>query len=157
MAKILTWRDDWTLRIDTLDDDHRVIIEMLSEIAGRFGDEPRQKGREPQTEEGNAADADALYDALDRLGSFAREHFRREEEFMRAIDYPRLPEHRSEHALLLAEHKALTRELRDQGVGRLGGSELDDLKQWVVAHILGADRGFTEHYFKICGADSDSR
>jgi hypothetical protein len=24
-----------------------------------------------------------------------------------------------------------------------------------VAHILGADRGFADHYFRICGGDPD--
>ncbi len=156
MAKILTWREDWTLRIDTLDDDHRAIVDILLDIAGRFGtDSQCPQGQRPQAEKGSGGDADRLFAALDRLGSVTREHFRREEEFMRTINYPHLAEHRSEHALLMAEHTALKRELRERGVERLGAMELNDLKNWVVAHILGADRGFAEHYFKICGSNTD--
>jgi hemerythrin len=148
MAKILTWRDEWTLRIDVLDDDHRGIVDMLLHVARRFGDES-----ERQETPGQDGDEGDLYAALDGLGSFTRQHFRREEEFMRTIDYPQLGNHSSEHALLMAEHTALVRELRKRGIKRLGPKELETLKHWVVAHILGADRGFTDHYFKICGAD----
>ena len=151
MAKILTWRDDWTLRIDTLDDDHRDIVKLLLEIERRFADEP-----DTPCEPGDAAAEGDLYEVLDRLGAFARQHFRREEEFMRTIDYPGLPEHRSEHALLMAEHTAMVRELRERGLERLGPRELEALKHWVVAHILGGDRGFADHYFEICGDGSAS-
>ena len=157
MAKILTWRDDWTLRIDTLDDDHRGIVNLLLEIARRFADEP--KGPDALRIGGGGEDAGSdgdLYEALDRLGTFTREHFRREEEFMRTIDYPGLAEHRSEHALLMAEHTAMVRELRERGLERLGPRELEALKHWVVAHILGGDRGFADHYFEICGDGSAS-
>ena len=151
MTKILTWRDEWTLRIDTLDDDHRAIVDLLLEIARRFGDEPeRSEGSEESTRTDNQNDDD-LYAALDRFSAFARRHFQREEEFIRTIEYPGLPDHRSEHALLLAELTEMIRELRERGVVRLGPQDLDALKQWVVAHILGTDRKFADHYFRICG------
>lgn len=152
MPKILTWRDDWTLRIDTLDDDHRGIVNLLVEIACRYADEPQT----PSVPGDNAPEGD-LCEALDRLGAFTRQHFQREEEFMRTIDYPGLAEHRSEHALLMAEHTSMVRELRERGAKRLGPRELEALKQWVVAHILGADRGFADHYFEICGGDREGR
>ena len=158
MATLLKWRDEWTLRINTLDEDHRAIVDILLDIASRFGEKPDgEEGQGQQAGKGDGASVADLCAALDRLGSFTREHFRREEEFMRTIDYPKLPHHRSEHALLMAEHTALVRDLRARGVGRLGRSELDDLKHWVVAHILGTDRGFADHYFKICGRDPDRR
>ena len=111
MAKILTWRDDWTLSIDTLDEDHRGIVDLLLAIASRFADEPQSADKSGIGEGVAAVDGDEdLYQALDRLGAFTRQHFKREEEFMRTIDYPGLAKHRSEHALLMAEHTALVRE-----------------------------------------------
>ena len=156
MAKILTWRDDWTLRIDILDKDHRVIVDMLLGLARRFGEESEhQEWAVQESGKDDSADADDLYAALDKLGSYTRAHFQREEEFMRTIDYPHIADHRSEHLMLMAEHTALMRELRERGVERLGPTELEILKHWVVAHVIGGDRGFADHYFKLCGEDPD--
>jgi hemerythrin-like metal-binding protein len=152
MAKTLTWRDEWTLRIETLDDDHKVIVGLLSDITQRFAEEPEQPEGSEEGDGDGGGDGD-LYAALDRLSAYTREHFRREEEFMRTIDYPGLADHRSEHALHMAELTTQVREFRERGLQRLSAQELELLKQWVVAHILGADRGFADHYFEICGED----
>ena len=151
MAKILNWRDEWTLHIDTLDDDHRAMVDLLLEIARRFGDNPEHSEGAEEQPPGEEDSGDDLYAALDRFSAFVRRHFQREEEFIRTIDYPGLPNHRSEHILLMAELTDLVRELRARGVTRLSLQELVTFKQWVVAHILGADRRFADHYFKICG------
>lgn len=154
----MTWRDDWTLSIGILDEDHRVIVDMLLEIARRFAEAAeRQEDEGQESGKDDGADSGDLHTALDNLGSYTRAHFRREEEFMRTIDYPHMADHRSEHVMLMAEHTALMRELRERGVGRLGPTELEILKHWVVAHVIGGDRGFADHYFKICGDDLDRR
>ena len=76
MAKILTWRDEWTLRIDTLDDDHREIVDLLLDIARRFGEAPEHSEGSPESTDTNNAADDSLYDALNHFGAFARRHFR---------------------------------------------------------------------------------
>lgn len=155
MAKILTWRDAWALHIDTLDDDHRALVDLFREIARRF---PPDAGdpEEPPPDAGAPADAgEDLYRALERFGQVARRHFARVEELARTIDYPGLPDHRTEHALLIAELAALVRELRSRGAVRLAAPDLENLKQWVVAHVLGADRQLAEHYFRICSGDAE--
>jgi hemerythrin len=150
IVKILTWRDEWTLGIDTLDDDHREIVDLLLEMAHRWGKETESP--EICAEGIDAANdyTEDLYSALERFGTAARRHFQREEEFIRTIDCPGLPDHQSEHALLMAEFTDIVRDLRERGVTKLGPQDLEALKQWVIAHILGADRKFAEHYFEIC-------
>jgi len=151
MAKILTWRDEWTLRIDTLDEDHREIVGLLSEIARRFGEDSEQceLPRAGSTSDGGYAEED-LYASLDRFGALARRHFQREEEFIRTIDYPGLVDHCSEHLMLMAEFTDFVRDLRVRRVVHLDHQDLQALKQWVAAHVLGADRKFADHYFQIC-------
>jgi hemerythrin len=149
-VKILTWRDEWTLGIDTLDDDHRKIVDLLLEVAQCCSNETESH---EMSEEGLDAEngyTEDLYAALERFGTAARRHFQREEEFIRTIDYPGLPDHQSEHALLMAELTDMLRDLRERGATKLGPQDLEALKQWVIAHILGADRKFAEHYFEIC-------
>jgi len=153
MAKILTWRDAWALHIDTLDDDHRALVDLLQEITEHFCPEGgRPDGSPPDTlVRGDAGDE--LYAALERFGDLARRHFARVEELARTIDYPALADHHTEHVLLMAEFTTLVRELRRRGAVRLNAQELDNLRQWVVAHVLGADRQLAHHYFKICAGD----
>ena len=150
MAKILTWRDEWTLGINTLDDDHRKIVDLLLEVARRFR-EDAECLKEPREARDVAGDnGETLYTALGRFGDFTRQHFQREEEFIRTIDYPGLSDHYSEHLLLMAELTNMVRELQERGAAHLGSEDLETLKQWVVAHILGADRKFADYYFRIC-------
>lgn len=154
MAKILTWHDAWTLHIDVLDDDHRAIVELLCEIADRFCHGTQHPG-EPDRDAGTSVDdcGEDLYAALDRFGALARAHFHREEELVRTIEYPGLPDHCREHALLMAEFASLVRELRERGARHLEDRDLEHLKQWVMAHVLGTDRRFSEYYFKICNGE----
>lgn len=138
---IPTWQDSWTLSIDAMDSDHRALVALLGDLARRFAPPP-----------GQAADAGGHNDlmaALEELGEHTREHFRREEELMRSLDYPGLAAHRSEHVLLLAEYVEMVRELRQQGVARLEEETISALRSWLVAHILDADRDLAKFYFKL--------
>jgi hemerythrin len=150
MTKILNWRGEWTLGIDTLDDEHREMVDLLLNVAHRFGTEPPSAGASGKGRDNSKEACEDLYSALDRFGTFVRQHFHREEEFLRTIDYPGLADHHSEHLMLMAELTDLVRELRQRKVTHLGPQDLEALKQWVVAHILGADRKFADHYFQIC-------
>jgi hemerythrin len=151
MANILKWRDAWTLHIDTLDDDHRQMVDRLVELEQRFGNDRQKSGSlEASGSVGDGAPDEDLHLALDRFGAFVRGHFQREEEFIRTIDYPGLSEQRSEHLLLMAEYTDFLRVLRESGIEQLGPQELETLKQWIVAHILGADRKFADYYFSLC-------
>lgn len=144
MPKLLTWRDEWSLGIDALDKDHRSLIEQLADICVRFC---------PEASRGRSGDANALLDALSELGDAVRAHFQREEEFMQAYYYDRIGEHRSEHALLMAELTALLREWRGEGMHVLDETAQAMVRDWLLAHILGADRDFVVSYFRLCGRE----
>ncbi|MEA3276868.1 MAG: hemerythrin family protein [Pseudomonadota bacterium] len=154
MEKIITWHDHWTLHIDTLDEDHHALVELLSDLARCFATEPGEGSGSDELADCAGVD---LFAALEQLGAHAREHFRREEEFMRGIDYPGLAEHRTEHALLMAEYTELVRDLKEQGVRHIDEKTLETLKHWLIAHILGADRGFADVYFQLCGEQPGRR
>ncbi|EXJ13897.1 bacteriohemerythrin [Imhoffiella purpurea] len=144
MSKLLAWRDEWSLNIDVLDKDHRALIERLGDICMRFC---------PEASAGRSGDALALLDALNELGEEVRRHFQREEDFMRAYDYEGIGEHRSEHALLMAEFTTLMREWRAEGLHVFDRTVQSIVSDWLLAHILGADREFAEVYFQLCGRD----
>lgn len=142
MPKLLTWHDEWSLNIETLDQDHRELIAQLADICLRFC---------PESGYTVVADGEALIDALSRFGEAARAHFKREEAFMRAFDYELIGEHQSEHALLMAEFTALLREWRQEGLQVFDEAHQAIIRDWLLAHILGADRHFAETYFRLFG------
>jgi len=148
MPQSLTWRDDWAVSIDALDDDHRALVHLLSGICQRYADqEARPDGRSsPGRRVGQ--DIDLIAD-LERLGEQVRDHFQREEALMRSIDYPGLPAHQCEHALLMAEYRSMVRELKEQGETHLDPAAMENLNDWMIPQILGADRALADYYFQI--------
>jgi hemerythrin len=144
MPKLLTWREDWSLHIEALDRDHRALIEQLADICIRFC---------PEASSGRSGEADALLKALSELGDAVREHFQREERFMRAFDYEAIGQHQCEHALLMAEFTSMLREWQAEGRSVFDEAGQGLIRDWLLAHILGADRTFAETYFQLCGRE----
>jgi hemerythrin-like metal-binding protein len=140
MTRLLTWHDEWSLNIDVLDAEHRGLIEHLADICRRFGPEasPRRSG-----------DAFALIDALTDFGEAVREHVKREEELMEAIGYEDIAEHRTEHALLMAEYADQLRHWRAEGMNVFGEDAQEDARDWILDHILGADRDFAKAFHEL--------
>ncbi len=145
MPKPIVWRDEWSLNIDALDSDHRALVEGLGEICLRFC---------PQASHAAGAGANDLLDALGVLGEQMREHFRREEAFMREIGYEGLGEQKNEHAMLMAEYAAMLREWKKTGVSVLDDSIQESVRHWLLSHILGGDTRFATSYFQLLGLDT---
>ncbi|MBK1707728.1 bacteriohemerythrin [Marichromatium gracile] len=144
MSKLPRWREDWSLNIDVIDQEHRALIERLADLCLRFC---------PEATPTRSGEAHALIEALAELGEQARAHFQHEERFMRAIGFDELPEHQREHALMMAEYTALLREWRAEGVEVFTPAIQETVREWLLAHILGADREFARAYFQLCGGD----
>jgi hemerythrin-like metal-binding protein len=140
MTRLLAWHDEWSLNIDVLDAEHRGLIEHFAEICRRFGPEasPRRSG-----------DAFALIDALTDLGEAVREHFKREEELMQAVGYEDIADQRTEHALLMAEYADQLRHWRAEGIDVFDEDAQDNARDWILDHILGADRDFAKAFHEM--------
>jgi hemerythrin len=136
-APFFEWRDEWTLEVGFMDEDHRLLAERLNALGCQFGcREDQGGGASPPT----ALRRTALLSALDELGREVRDHFQREEEVMRTLAYPGLTAHKAEHDLLLAEYRLLVREIGDSAKTYLDVETLDSLKQWLMGHVLDMDR-----------------
>ena len=155
MSAIL-WQESWTLGIDLIDVEHQSLVDGVNQLAARFTLGPAQAaesvgmggGDNPHDTSANHA---ALIKALEALAEQAREHFKHEENLMRAIDYPELASHRSEHALLLAEYVEMVRDLQRQRLIHLDSEMVQSLHHWLVSHMVGADKDYADYYFSILG------
>ncbi len=155
MSTIL-WKESWTLGIDPIDAEHQELVNGINQLASRFSEDPGEGGESlagshQEIQDSLAARHLALMMALDDLANLARRHFQHEEALMRAIDYPELASHSSEHALLVAEYVEMVRELERQYLTRLDAETLHSLHRWLVSHMVGADKAYADHYFKLLG------
>ena len=139
--RFFEWRDCWTLEVGFMDDDHRLLADVLNRIARDFGDWSGPPGL-PGVATGRSASD--LLGALDDLGQHVRGHFQREEDVMRTLDYRDYPAHKSEHDILLAEYAVMVRGIRASGRETLDISTLETLKDWLMGHVLEVDRQLAE-------------
>lgn len=152
----LPWQESWTLGIDLMDAEHRSLVDGINQLAARFTADPAQAAEPLEVADGDTPPSPsvnhvALITALEVLAEQAREHFKHEEALMRAIDYPELASHRSEHALLLAEYIEMVRDLDRQSLIHLESETVQSLHHWLVGHMVGADKDYADYYFSILG------
>jgi methyl-accepting chemotaxis protein len=133
-TSFLEWRDEWTLEVGFMDEDHRHLDALVNRLARDFGVRPSPGQPPPQLH------GPPLSKALEELAQEARLHFQREEEVMRTDGYPNYADHKADHDLLLAELSVLIRELQDARARHLDEAVLGQLKDWLLGHVLDFDR-----------------
>lgn len=124
--KFFYWNSKFEIGIDVIDEQHRRLMELVNELASAV------------TEGGRLPEAEAL---VRGLLDYAAKHFRDEEVFLTTSSLDDVEK---------AAHRRAHREFADEvakiaGAGRLHRSDvaervLDFLTNWLISHILGADR-----------------
>lgn len=142
MKPFLLWRSDWLVGFDELDQQHISLAGLLNDLFEALGSDTT--GANPK-----------LHRLLMELAENTRCHFHDEEEFMRSFDYPQLPEHHREHAMLLAELQELMREI-EEGRRHFTLETLTALKHWQIDHVLNSDKVFAD-YVRQSMALTDNR
>jgi len=124
---IIEWSDDLSVGLDSVDYQHRRLVEMINEL-----DEAVSVG----------SDEEMLRDIIKRLYDYTDYHFTTEEEIMRAAGTP-LREHYLRHK---AQHEEFTGKIRPLAdVSPLDATTLNDelfdyLIRWLVDHIMRTDK-----------------
>ncbi len=128
MAAYIAWKEAYSVNDPSLDAQHQQIIENINELRDALE---------------NASAANVTRRMLDRLVQYTREHFDREEEFMRTAGYPQ--------SELLA-HKALHDAMRRRTIGLRANLSLLTahdvlvfLKDWWVNHIQLEDKKYANY------------
>jgi hemerythrin-like metal-binding protein len=111
------------VRVVEIDDDHRVISEMLQSLLDAV-------------REDNWARAEICATALEQK---AIAHFAREEGLMEGIGYPALQRHKQAHDQFLAEARARLDELRRRGLTSACLRWVVEVMDWFRLHVLRED------------------
>ncbi|WP_448189042.1 bacteriohemerythrin [Azospirillum sp. sgz301742] len=135
---IITWNDGMSVGVEDLDNDHRVLIELINQLAGA---ESRQ-------------DRINLEAVLDELVDYTVFHFEKEEQYMERAGYPALPGHKRTHAVLTEQVLAIRRRVVEGDQAGLGDEVLDFLSRWLREHILQADALYRPYL--ACNSDEES-
>lgn len=124
---LVDWNDKYLLGIETYDEHHRHLVELLNEtyeavkLNNRF----------------------AVKTILVQLSDYAAYHFSVEEAAMSVAGYPALADH-------LAAHEEFTRQIGEFTAAVAGEEALHRitvvvfLRQWLLDHILKADRDLVD-------------
>jgi hemerythrin len=121
---LVHWSHNLSVGIDTLDADHRDLVDHLNALI-----EVVEAG----------ADRATRGDRLDRLRAATAAHFAPEEKAMREADYPEFQHHHDIHQALMAEIEQLRDEFASGGMD-LGSETVDFVKSWLISHILESDK-----------------
>ena len=117
------WSPSLSIGVETLDADHRELIDHLNAL---------------EVEIGGTARHDAVAEILDALIARTEAHFRHEEAMMTREEYPE-----AEHHKLI--HQALIEEIRQFRKDHLAGTEIgpeiaEFIKRWLISHIIESDK-----------------
>jgi hemerythrin len=129
---IMEWSDALSVNIKEIDDQHKKLIGMINTLhdSMRAG-----KGKQE------------LEKTLKELAGYASTHFQLEEKYMQKFNFPGYLGHKGKHDAFV---KKITDFERDFEANRLGLSleVMKFLKDWLVDHIQGTDRGYSETFIR---------
>jgi hemerythrin len=120
------WSPNLSVGIDFMDADHQQLMTLLIELHDLVGP--------------GHAKAPAI-EKLDELIEFSQQHFRLEERLMKENSYRKFEQHKALHEALLQEIAELRQRLISAETD-LGPEVMDFLKDWLIRHILEADKHF---------------
>jgi len=130
---LLTWGEQYSVGVKTMDSQHTVLFEMLNNLHAAM-----------KTGQGQSLTGPLL----GKLLEYTRAHFTAEEGMMAASKYPGLTDHRNQHRALIKQVEDYSARY-EQGEIALNLHLLNFLRDWLTNHIQREDREYgpwlTEH------------
>ena len=127
---IIKWTDDLSVGIPSLDDDHKILVDLLNSTlvacyAG-FGDEH-------------------VGIILEELFKYTQIHFNREMSILRLSGYEDCDSHEAEHKRLFHELEVMANHARAEVNNGLSKEVRVFLRSWLFSHIMEHDRRYAAH------------
>ncbi|MBC8555888.1 MAG: hemerythrin family protein [Candidatus Brocadiales bacterium] len=129
---MIKWEDRFSVNVSKIDEEHKFFILIINKvIVAKQGNNKHEK----------------ISDALNEMTAYALSHFKSEEAYMLDLDYPEYQQHKEEHKEFIKTTVSFCKRVmnRDNNI-------IDDLfeylGQWLVEHIQGTDKKFTECFNK---------
>jgi hemerythrin-like metal-binding protein len=127
----IQWSEKFSVGVEELDQQHQQLIKMLNRLI--------------LASESIDTNSETISEILQAMTRYAREHFKTEENFMKAYNYPDLKDHKQEHI-------AYRKKTLDFSTATILGVEavpkilLAYLVDWWVHHILDEDMKYKSFF-----------
>ncbi len=126
---ILEWSDGLSIGVRELDEQHKRLIEYINLLHDAVQQGEKRQGVEK---------------LLEDLVRYTEFHFSTEEKYMYQYLYVSRLAHKEGHEHLLFQVRQLQQDLH-KAAGPVQWNDLDFLKEWLLDHILHADKLMGEH------------
>lgn len=131
MEDLTKWSDDYLIGIDEIDKQHKRFFEVVHNF---YMDILNCEGET------------TVENTIEFLKSYALEHFRTEEAFMKKNEYPKFEQHHKLHEKFLEDFDALAEKFTVFGSSQgLADEALTMTQNWLTAHILEEDTLYAKH------------
>jgi hemerythrin len=122
----ITWTNDFSVGVATIDEQHRRLIEMINRLV-----------KESQA----TTQSETVSDLLTEMTKYAQEHFATEEDLMQQYNYPDLEEHVDQHRAFKKTTANLCRATMCD-FETVPETMLRYLCDWLKKHILETDMAY---------------
>ena len=124
----LEWDDAYSVGIDSIDQQHKRLVNLINQL---------------QTAVDYSTGEEFEREALDELVDYTKTHFSYEEGLMQKYDYPEFEPHRAQHQKMIQQVEEVLAEY-EQDQDRAMRHALDFLKTWLINHINGTDKEYSD-------------
>lgn len=123
---LITWNENYSVKVKQFDDQHKKLIEMVNELhdSMKVG-----KGKE------------TLEKILKGLVQYTEQHFSSEERLMKLHGYTGYENHKKEHNQLVMQVLDIQKKYQE-GTTMLTQSVMNFLRDWLQKHIQGDDKNY---------------
>jgi hemerythrin len=125
---LLNWSDEYSVRIKEIDKEHIKLVELINMLHDGM---KAGKGKE------------VMGKILSELVNYTASHFAHEEKLFDKYQYPDTLVHKKQHKDLVTKVLAYKKDY-DKGEYLITMDIMNFLKDWLVKHIAGSDKRYTE-------------
>ena len=129
---MITLTKDMEVGVPKIDAQHKELVDRINAVTSM--------GTKSVTQE-------ETQKTINFLGDYVIKHFRDEEELHKQANYPKMAEHKQQHAQFIKAFEDLKKEFAQNGASAKFTLELNSSAiTWVVRHIKSSDKDFGNFY-----------
>lgn len=128
--KCVAWDPGMSVGEGTLDKDHRILIDLINQLARAH----------------HRADGIVMEFVVDELYNYTVRHFQREEQYLQAGGYPHLAAHQTIHRQFAQNVSDIRQQFFRNFDPACALNLTDVLGNWLQKHILGADKEYQAYF-----------
>lgn len=124
---LCNWNDSYSVKIDSIDEQHKVLLGMINEFNEKIKDD---SGNKP------------IIDLVKKMKEYTIQHFTYEEKLFKQHAYPGSNLHEVKHKKFIDKVADLEKKI-DSGELLISSEITNFLKEWLRNHIMGDDQQYS--------------